>query len=88
MDMPNGCCDCDLCIYVSEKQDCICRATMEDEYTYKTIDFDVAYNYNDRATWCPLRYCPQKKDTKYNPARNPYITQGYNACIDEIGGGE
>ena len=38
--------------------------------------------------WCPLREVPQKKDTKYSPTRNPYITEGYNACIDEILKGE
>jgi hypothetical protein len=34
--------------------------------------------------WCPLKPMPDKRSTEYNPARNPYITEGYNACIDEL----
>ena len=42
---------------------------------------------DNRPAWCPLREVPQKKDTTYHPCRNPYVTEGYNACIDEILGG-
>ncbi len=43
---------------------------------------------HSRPDWCPLRELPEKKSTEYNPARNPYITEGYNACIDELLKGE
>ena len=37
-----------------------------------------------RKECCPLKPMPEKKSTEYNPTRNPYITEGYNACIDEL----
>lgn len=40
--------------------------------------------FEKRLPNCPLKPMPEKRDTKYNPTRNPYITEGYNACIDEI----
>ena len=47
----------------------------------------ICSNNNTLRSW--VGSVQEKKDTKYNPARNPYITQDYNACIDEIlGGGE
>ena len=64
--------------------ECSCEADYVCQAKGKEID-----DIDKVQEWCPLREIPQKKDTKYNPARDPYITQGYNACIDEIlGGGE
>lgn len=73
-EMPTICSECKLCGF-----DGVCHAVHE----------FCQYRFDKKQEWCPLREVPQKKDTKYNPARNPYITEGYNACIDEIlGGGE
>ena len=69
MDMPESCSECNL------YKDGYCQSKLK--YTYGRID-------ECRASFCPLREVPQKKDTKYSPTRNPYITEGYNACIDEI----
>ena len=78
-EMPKCCADCIL----GDDDPSGLYCVPKDEY------FDGEDTTESRSTWCPLRECPTKKDTKYNPARNPYITQGYNACIDEIlGGGE
>lgn len=43
--------------------------------------------FEERLPNCPLKPIPNKKSTEYNPCRNPYIAEGYNACIDEILGG-
>lgn len=89
MDMPNGCCDCDFCLDAGEtKHDFICRATLENGCFYKSIDFDVIYNYDERATWCPLREVPQKKEIAFRDSDITRIEKiGYNDCIDEILGG-
>lgn len=76
MDKPKNCEECDLYVcyrqYAGDKGDCFCGMTKQDTPS------------NGRPSWCPLKPMPKKKDTKYNPARNPYTTEGYNACIDEI----
>ena len=74
MDMPSNCLECPC---LNELDEC------------EAMKYEDVGDIGRKPTWCPLREVPQKKDTKYNPTRNPYITQGYNACIDEIlGGGE
>ena len=85
MDMPTKCSKCTL----SEHY-------LDDTWGY----YDTAYCFalsedipkkfkNERPSNCPLKEAPQKKDTTYHPCRNPYVTEGYNACIDELlGGGE
>ena len=42
----------------------------------------------DKPDWCPLRPVPDKKDMKYMDDKSEYFRQGWNACIDAIGGGE
>ena len=80
MDMPKYCNDCVMVIDSFG----YCQAKQEDIPNYK-----FGSDCNKKPTWCPLREVPQKKDAKYHPGRNPYVTQGYNACIDELlGGGE
>ena len=82
MDMPSSCIECPL---LASWQD---SASAPRNY-WCPHNLEITIEVEKRSEWCPLREVPQKKDTKYNPARNPYITQGYNACIDEIlGGGE
>ena len=91
MDMPNGCCDCDFCLDAGEtKHDFICRATLENGCSYKSIDFDVIYNYDERATWCPLREVPQKLEdnTAIHLPYNEGYLNGWNDCVDAIGGAE
>ena len=74
MDMPSSCEKCDLQIFGR------C------EKTKKSI-VGTPSDLKSKPDWCPLKPMPSKKSTEYNPCRNPYIAEGYNACIDEILGG-
>ena len=76
MDMPKSCDECDF---------------VDEQYHYCNIPWfgkDVSDYVACRHENCPLKPMPEKRDTKYNPTRNPYITEGYNACIDELLGEE
>ena len=76
MDMPSSCEKCILKNYVGKDCDVVC------EVKGMTQSYEDAYK--GKPIWCPLKPMPEKRDTKYNPTRNPYITEGYNACIDEL----
>lgn len=73
-DMPSSCDKCPL--FGSHYSDMTCRGNG------RSINYP--YPKEVRQDWCPLKPMPSKRSTEYNPARNPYITEGYNACIDEI----
>ena len=74
MDMPSSCNRCNL---------------LDEPYDFcSPMDRDVSdYRNTTKPDWCPLKPMPSRKNTEYNPCRNPYIAEGYNACIDEILGG-
>lgn len=74
MDMPSKCAECNFHQYG------ICHAVR------KCIT-GTPKELKSKPYWCPLKPMPNKKSTEYNPCRNPYIVEGYNACIDEILGG-
>ena len=76
MDMPKYCNDC-LMVVDSFGY---CQVKQEDIPNYK-FESDC----NEKPSWCPLRECPTKREKT-----NYYAdwSVGYNACIDEIGGGE
>ena len=74
MDMPSSCDKCPL--FNSHYSDMTCRANGN--------GINYPYPKDKRQDWCPLKPMPIKRSTEYNPARNPYITQGYNVCIDEL----
>lgn len=76
IDMPKSCSECDLRVIGSYN---FCTGA-----DCRKIDQMKIINEDIKPDWCPLREIPQKRSTEYNPARNPYITEGYNACIDEI----
>lgn len=42
---------------------------------------------DNRPAWCPLREVPKKVKIVTDEEEVEYF-RGYNACIDEIGGGE
>lgn len=82
MDMPSKCAECP-CIYFNKYYKTYeCRANMN---YWKNVDFE--YEKGRKPDWCPLKPMPNKKSTEYNPCRNSYMAEGYNACIDEILGG-
>lgn len=76
IDKPSNCIQCP-CIRINSFYDVCQLAKMSLPFDGKEIP-----------DWCPLRTMPEKKSTEYNPTRNPYIAEGYNACIDEILKGE
>lgn len=84
MDMPESCSECNL------HKDGYCQSKLK--YTYGRID-------ECRASFCPLREIPQKKDSMnlnaimenckerdsiMDSVLKQFIVDGYNACIDEI----
>lgn len=75
MNMPSGCIKCPLYDYVPSS-------------CFLTNKFQNNISEDFKPDWCPLRNFPEKRSTEYNPTRNPYITEGYNACIDELLKGE
>lgn len=87
IDMPSNCSDCVLCA------DGYCRASFR--FCYNRYD-------EKKETFCPLRPMPEKKEElnlNYILAEAKsreevadgvlmsFMIDGYNACIDEIGGG-
>lgn len=71
IEMPSSCSECNL------QQYGICHAVR------KCIT-GTPTDLKSKPDWCPLKPMPEKISTRYNPARNPYTTEGYNACIDKI----
>lgn len=91
IDMPKCCKECDLIIHGTPV---FCAIKLKD---IKTHD-----RYVEKPDWCPLRPMPEKKEElnlNYILAEAKsreevadgvlmsFMIDGYNACIDEIGGG-
>ena len=82
VDMPENCEKCRLCANAKEEQDPIKRCQ------YYGVGRAVT-SENRRPLWCPLKPLPEKDNNSYYP--DEYAdgyAHGWNACIDEIGGGE
>lgn len=79
MDMPKNCAECNLCGNQDDEYFCI-----PDDFTHYLGSSYVNHSCESRPEWCLLKPMPEKRNTEYNPARNPYTTEGYNTCIDEI----
>lgn len=72
---PKSCNSCDLCGGTFR---CFCRVNRRD-----IEDLSI------RPDWCPLRPLPEKDIKSYFPdGFEDGYTAGWNACIDEITGGE
>lgn len=80
MEMPTS---CDVCDFVDERYHYCCVP-----WFGKDVSDYVECRHED----CPLRECPEKKQTNLSEIRNMgeiNYNLGYNACIDKIlGGGE
>ena len=76
MDMPESCRKCNLRVIGSVN---FCTGA-----DCRKIDQMEIINEDIKPDWCPLKPMPEKRNAEYKPTRNPYITEGYNACIDEI----
>lgn len=86
MDKPKNCQECvfGICKYSLplsiHRKAYYCQLKDPNGRVLEDFDYDAEVHLSN----CPLREVPEKKSTEYNPARNPYITEGYNACLDEI----
>lgn len=84
IDMPECCADCQLADDDPSGLYCV----PADEY------YDGKESTEDRASFCPLRELPEKKETTYPQAcyENSYWTDemkaGFNICLNEMMGGK
>lgn len=84
MDMPECCADCQLADDDPSGLYCV----PADKY------YDGEESTEDRASFCPLRELPEKKETTYPQAcyTNSYWTDemkaGFNTCLNEMLGGK
>ena len=87
MDMPERCRDCIFFIVIDIAKAC-CKITESpcDKDLCRYID--VAFSC-EKPDWCPLRQMPEKvtEDGLECYGEMKYM-QGWNACIDAIGGGD
>lgn len=80
MDMPENCADCQL----ADDDPSGLYCPLADDY------YDGTDSTEDKASWCPLRELPEKKETVHPQEcyDNSYWTDemkaGFNACLDEI----
>lgn len=86
MDMPNECEKCPLCNLIDYT--CGVFEILGKNYTYEVPESGVA-------DWCPLKPMPEKKEEpkiQRMPTMSEYrimeFCSGWNACIDEITGGD
>lgn len=80
MDIPECCADCQL----ADDDPSGLYCPLADDY------YDGTDSTEDKASWCPLRELPEKKETVHPQEcyDNSYWTDemkaGFNACLDEI----
>lgn len=80
IDMPKRCTGCPLHFLDTPDNNTV---KLWCGYNCKSVELNNN-KIGNRPDWCPLKLMPEKRSTEYNPLRNPYITQGWNDCIDEI----
>jgi hypothetical protein len=74
MDMPNCCADCQLADDDPSGLYCV----PADKY------YDGEESTEDRASWCPLRELPEKKERRIGEHGERMFRAGFNACLNEI----
>ena len=83
MDMPESCEKCRINI------DGFCPAVLEPCECVEGGEMWKETPKNRKADWCPLREVPEYKCENKELTQEDYFrVQGFNACIDEIMGGE
>lgn len=86
MDTPKTCADCPFALQVGYYLSA-CIIANDEDGNYKAIS-DTSYEKKVE-DWCPLRPLPEKDIKSYFPdGFEDGYTAGWNACIDEIAGGE
>ena len=94
MDMPENCLDCNFCFELDEGIEAYC--SMTDDLDNSDLCRDLPNGYcESRPDWCPLKPLPDKKEVIEIPRipsmldfRRRGFQDGWNACIDEITGGD
>lgn len=78
MDMPECCADCPCSFFEREnpKLNLICGPAGDDA------------NNVGKPDWCPLRPMPEEREENHTGTYKDNFNEGWNACIDAIGGGE
>lgn len=76
MDMPECCADCQLADDDPSGLYCV----PADKY------YDGEESTEDRASWCPLRELPEKKERRIGEHGERMFRAGFNACLNEIAG--
>lgn len=74
MDMPDCCADCQLADDDPSGLYCV----PADKY------YDGEESTEDRASWCPLRELPEKKERRIGEHGERMFRAGFNACLNEI----
>lgn len=73
-DMPECCADCQLADDDPSGLYCV----FADDY------YDKSDSSEDRASFCPLRELPEKKERRVGEHGERMYRAGFNACLDEI----
>lgn len=76
IDMPECCADCQLADDDPSGLYCV----PADEY------YDGKESTEDRASFCPLRELPEKKERRIGEHGERMFRAGFNACLNEIAG--
>lgn len=74
MDMPECCADCQLADDDPSGSYCM----IADDY------YDGSDSSEDRASFCPLRELPEKKELYLSINNQKGYCEGWNACLDKI----
>lgn len=84
MDMPEGCDNCPFNFVTDYSEYC---GFNDDRYPKDVYDFVTT---RTKPSWCPLKPMPEKYDLNkpHTIDWTGEYEEGYNACIDEILGGD
>lgn len=74
MSMPECCADCELADDDPSGLYCV----FADDY------YDGSDSSEDRASFCPLRELPEKKERRVGEHGGRMFRAGFNVCLDEI----
>ena len=89
MDMPKACRNCRFCCEIDFGTDATCYAMSNYDGIYgirTDANIDVDY-WQSKPDWCPLNQIPEKKPEYLSMNSEKGYCDGWNACIDAIGGG-
>lgn len=85
LDMPKNCAECNQCQYDNEDGEYSC---IPDDFAHYLSSNYVNHSCESRPDWCPLKPMPEKKEYDGLMEFDDIFADGYNACIDELLGGE